>query len=263
MADDVSQQIENVLNTIVNLTEKSGNLKKELKHSIHESVSTLRLLVLSLKSDLLGKTEENNKSRNEVKQLKDTLEKMRSTTSVRQLAPSVTSFPEPTSQGTAISTPPSGGKKKLFSDVLSVRNPERHRLTVKPNDNKTAEEIKNLLRTKIDPVNMKIGIRTFKSLKNGNVLIEADSKEEIELINTQIRVKCGDHVEANVHRRRDPRLIIYNVPDAVTPENAEDIILAQNPDLNLQEGDIQTKFAFKTKRNVRNIVIEVKPQTRR
>ena len=47
------------------------------------------------------------------------------------------------------------------------------------------------------------------------------------------------------------------------PENAEDIILAQNPDLNLQEGDIQTKFAFKTKRNIRNIVIEVKPQTRR
>jgi len=48
----------------------------------------------------------------------------------------------------------------------------------------------------------------------------------------------------------------------VTPENVEDIILAQNPDLNLQEGDIQNKFAFKTKRNIRNIVIEVKPQTR-
>ena len=80
---------------------------------------------------------------------------------------------------------------------------------------------------------------------------------------TRRQKKCGDHVEAKVHKRRDPRLIIYNVPDAVTPENAEDIILAQNPDLNLQEGDIQIKFAFKTKRNIRNIVIEVKPQTRR
>ena len=176
-------------------------MKKELKHSIHESVCTLRKLVFSLKSDLLGKSEESNESRNEVKQLKNTLENMMSTTSVRQLAPSVTSFPEPTSQRTANSTPPSGGKTKLFSKVLSGKNAERHRLTVKPNDNKTAEEIKNLLRKKIDPLNMKIGIRTFKSLKNGNVSIEADNKEEIELINTQIPVKCEDHVQANVHKK--------------------------------------------------------------
>jgi hypothetical protein len=44
MADDVSQKIENALNTIVNLTDKSGNLKKELKTSIHETVSNLRKL---------------------------------------------------------------------------------------------------------------------------------------------------------------------------------------------------------------------------
>ena len=40
-------------------------------------------------------------------------------------------------------------------------------------------------------------------------------------------------VEAKVRKRRDPRLITYNVPDTVTTENAEDIILTQNPDLNL------------------------------
>jgi predicted DNA-binding protein len=41
----------------------------------------------------------------------------------------------------------------------------------------------------------------------------------------------------------------------VTQENAEDIIIAQNPDLKLQEGDIQKKFAFKTKKKTRNLVI--------
>jgi len=109
---------------------------------------------------------------------------------------------------------------------------------------------------------MKIGIRTFKSLKNGNVLIEADSKEEIERLHSQIRDKCGNQIETHIQKRRNPRLIIYNVPEAVTPENAEDIILAQNPDLKLQEGDIQTKFIFKSKRNTRNLVIEVNSQTR-
>ena len=71
------------------------------------------------------------------------------------------------------------------------------------------------------------------------------------------------HTHTYIHTCMHTYIIIYNVPDAVTTENAEDIILAQNPDLNLQEGDIQNKFTFKTKRNTRNMVIEVKPQTRR
>jgi hypothetical protein len=41
----------------------------------------------------------------------------------------------------------------------------------------------------------------------------------------------------------------------------EGIIIAQNPDLNLHEGDIQAKYSFKTKRKTRNLVIEVLPQT--
>jgi len=125
---------------------------------------------------------------------------------------------------------------------------------VKSKENQSTEEIKKLLKTKIDPVNMKIGIRKFKSLKNGNVLIEADSKKEIERSHSQIRDKCGDKIETYIQKRRTPSLIIYSVPEAVTSENAEDIILAQNPDLKLQEGDIQTKFIFKSIRKTRNIV---------
>ena len=52
-------------------------------------------------------------------------------------------------------------------------------------------------------------------------MIEADTKEETELLNSQIEDKCGDHLEINIRKRRNPRLIIYNIPDALTPENAE------------------------------------------
>jgi hypothetical protein len=78
-------------------------------------------------------------------------------------------------------------------------------------------------------------------------------KEEIEKLNSQICNKCGYQLEINVQWRRNPRLIIYNVPD---------IILAQNPELKLQEGDILTKFIFETKRNTRNLVVEMNAQTR-
>ena len=83
MADDVRQQIENALNMIVNFTDKSRNLKKELKNSIHEAVSNLRNPIFVLKSNLLEKTEEYNKTSKEVKQLKDALEKEKATSTAR------------------------------------------------------------------------------------------------------------------------------------------------------------------------------------
>jgi hypothetical protein len=191
------------------------------------------------------------------------LEKWKSTSSARKASLSVINSSELTSCGAAVSTPPIGGKKKLSSEVLCGKNEVGHKLTVKPKSNPSTEEIKKLIKSKLDTVNMKFGIRTFKSLKNGNVLIEADSKDEIETLNSQIHDKCGDQLEINVQERRNPRLIIYNVPDVVTLEKAEDIIRAQNPDLKLQEGDIQTKFIFKTKRNTRNLVVEVNCHSRR
>jgi hypothetical protein len=44
MAEDVAQQGEDALNSIVIVkrTNESGNLKKELRKSIHESVSNLK-----------------------------------------------------------------------------------------------------------------------------------------------------------------------------------------------------------------------------
>jgi hypothetical protein len=115
------------------------------------------------------------------------LENWKCTSSVRQATASVIRSTGSTSCGTANSAPPIACKKKLFSEVLCGENEVRHKLTVKPKVNQSTEEIKKLLKSKIDPVNMKIGIRTFKSLKNGNVLIEADSKDETEILNSQTR----------------------------------------------------------------------------
>jgi archaellum component FlaC len=49
MADKVSEGIEDALNLIVSTTERSRNMKKELKQTIFETVSTLRNLFVKLK----------------------------------------------------------------------------------------------------------------------------------------------------------------------------------------------------------------------
>ena len=53
------------------------------------------------------------------------------------------------------------------------------------------EEVKNVLRAKINPTVMKVGIRTLKSLKDGRILIEAGTTEEINKLSQTIKEKFG------------------------------------------------------------------------
>ena len=79
----------------------------------------------------------------EVKQLKDALEKEKSSTSARQVVTSANSN-ELASRGLVTPAPPPRGRKKLFSEIVGRKNEERHRLTLKPKGNQTTKEIKKL-----------------------------------------------------------------------------------------------------------------------
>ena len=63
-------------------------------------------------------------------------------------------------------------------------------------------------------------------------------------------------------RRRNPRLIIYNVPDELSIENAKELIIKQNSEMSIEEEDITPRYLFKDKRKANNLVIEVNSKTR-
>ena len=95
---------------------------------------------------------------------------------------------------------------------------------VKSKINHPGELIKNIIRTSIKPTSMKVGIRAFRYLRDGRVLLETRSKEEIELLHTNINDKCCQMLEVNIQEFRNPNIVIYNVPEEVIIENAEEII---------------------------------------
>ena len=78
MADEVSQVIENALNKIVNTTDQSGNMKKELKKIILETVSTLRNLFTKMKEMCDKRTRQNKQLENEINTVKAELVSCRS-----------------------------------------------------------------------------------------------------------------------------------------------------------------------------------------
>ena len=161
------------------------------------------------------------------------------------MIPSSNSTPRLTRAWNVTSAPPHEARKKLYAEALSGKNGTRYKLTVKTKDNQSTDTVKKILKSILDPIDMKIGIRAFKGLEDGKVLIEADTTDDTEIFNSQIREKYGDRLETNVQKRRNPRLIIYNIPGEFTLENAENKICEQCSELPLTKGDISTKFIFK------------------
>ena len=113
----------------------------------------------------------------------------------------------------------------------------------------------------MNPTEIKVGITSLKSLRDGRVIIEASSKNEIEALGDKIGGKCGE-LEVNIHKL-NPRLVLLNIPEDITLDNVEKTRTVQNSELDLKEGDIRAKFCYTTKRETRNLVIEVDSGTRR
>jgi hypothetical protein len=127
----------------------------------------------------------------------------------------------------------------------------------------TAGNNQGTAKTKINHTEIKVGINTFKSLKNGKVLIKTNSKDEAEVLEKDIYTKCRGDLEANIHKLRNPKLVIFNILAHISTKNLEDTLMAQNPDLNLKKRDIKAKFSYKTKKQICNLVMEVGARTRK
>jgi len=152
---------------------------------------------------------------------------------------------------------PSGQAKKLYSEAIRSRTDKRFKHLIKSKSNPTTEAIKTVVKTNINPTAMKVGVMSFKSLKYSRVLMETGTSEEATLFGSSMRDKCGNDLEVTAPKLRNPRMVIYNVPQDMNVENVEETIMTQNPELGLKQGDIEAKFTFRTKRERINMVIEV------
>ena len=264
MADEDSQRAERAFQTLVNITEKSGNLRKDLRNDILESVSILRKVLSNLKSQLDTKSDENKKLTVEVKKTREAMVERRERQNARQVAPSLDNLQQTPSSRVRQLSPPAGRKGQLFSEVLKGGGDNRYKISIKAKNNeKSPEQIKLQLKKEINPTDIRVGIKTFKTLRDGRIIIETGSEEELKSLSSAISTKCGGQLEVIKHQLRKPRIIIYNAPEEITVENVTDIIKAQNPDITQNGEDMVAKFKYKTKKGNYNIVIEVGPQTRK
>ena len=135
MAEDVKEGVENALNVIVSTTGSSGNMKKELKTIIFDTVSTLRKLFVKL----IDNNESSNRKITELEQ------QVANTNAKRSEGEGKTkdNITEPSSAaernthkqterkvlppgGEKVKLPAGGEKVKLYSEVLRGNTIQKH-----------------------------------------------------------------------------------------------------------------------------------------
>jgi len=105
-------------------------------------------------------------------------------------------------------------ERRLYSEASTkIITFNKFKLTVKPKKPLPPESIQGVLKGKINPSKIRVGITTLRTLRNGQVLIKTSSREELEVIEKDINEKCGERLENNAHKLRSPRLVILNIPE--------------------------------------------------
>jgi hypothetical protein len=111
-----------------------------------------------------------------------------------------------------------GGTRKRYSDVVadtlqcnSFYPSKIYNLFVKSKNNQSAEYTRTLLKSKVNPTQMKVGISALKSLKNGQLLIESEKKSDLGKVCKKINEVCGKELESYMLKLKSPRVIVFNV----------------------------------------------------
>jgi predicted nuclease with TOPRIM domain len=145
MADEASRNID-ALNKIVNATDQSGNMRKDLKKTTFETVSTLRNLFHKMKEMLDEKSRQNKHLENEATKMNKELDNCRNTTPKGQAeTPNVRMQELPRTDSRQV-LPPNESNRKLYSSILAGHVETKHKIFIKSRLDQSPNMIKKLLK---------------------------------------------------------------------------------------------------------------------
>ena len=218
----MEDEIEDALNLLVSTAEQSNNMRKTLKEKIYETVSNLRQLFAKLKISGDGKQSEIKELTKKVSKLEDEILNCREKLSKAQQMPSTANTAEQNDQRPGLLETTSGGlapkltgegeqevalpscnRNRQYASVFRESKPKRYKMTVKARSVLPTEEIKQLLKTKINPGEIKVGVISMKLLQGG-VLIDTNTIEEMEVLGKEIQTKCGRELETHTQIKKTP-----------------------------------------------------------
>jgi len=72
-----------------------------------------------------------------------------------------------------------------------------------------------------------------------------------------------EELESYMPTLKNPRMTVFIIPEDIISENAAQVIVLQNSELNLNKNEIKPKFVFEDRKKHKNLVREVNSETRK
>ncbi|GFU73705.1 hypothetical protein TNCV_3404231 [Trichonephila clavipes] len=85
-------------------------------------------------------------------------------------------------------------------------------------DNCSSEDVKKIIKAKINPAESKLGVCDLKNIRGNKLLVKCVSENDRDRLLTEIQEKSPE-LKASVPKRRNPAIIVKNVPDEVKNED--------------------------------------------
>lgn len=101
-------------------------------------------------------------------------------------------------------------------------------LIIKPKNVQRSSKTKDDLLKTVNPVNMNIGIRSMKTVKNGSVIVKCTSREKVEVLKKAVTETLKDAYEVDVTKLRNPRIKIANYEGHKNAKELEECLRKQN-----------------------------------
>ncbi|GFW09223.1 hypothetical protein TNCV_2101771 [Trichonephila clavipes] len=155
-------------------------------------------------------------------------------------------------------------KQNLKEAIASQVTPKRSYANVvapSDSDNCSSEDVKKIIKAKINPPESKLGVCDLKNITGNKLLVKCFSENDRDRLLTEIQEKSPE-LKASVPKRRNPAIIIKNVPNEVKNEDLLKVITEQNPEIVVDDESIRqcrVRFALKTFQHTMHVVIETHP----
>lgn len=160
-----------------------------------------------------------------------------------------------------------------YSEALKRQTPSTVSIYIKPTINGvSSSDLKKEIKSKIDPVELNVGVVKMLSVANGGLIVHTKTKQESEKLCTAINTVCSSSASAAVAKKRQPRVIIYNVPEELTMANANEVLTKQNPEVFSKGVQFSPKLILSPKhpqqetgrkKGYKHLVIECAPSIRK
>jgi cell division protein FtsB len=146
---------------------------------------------------------------------------------------------------------------KSYSGMLKK---PRDAVIFKPKTAQDFQATQSVLKKKIKPTEVEVGIQNIKQMKDGAIAISCNTKEELAKLEEAARKDIGENYHITKPRLHNPKVKIVGLTDELDEDDLKKCLKNQNPSLKNINGMFKLIACKKMKTRFLTIV-EVDPQT--